>query len=364
MSRIVDVLLRTLGLTLVLIGVMGLTLLGPDGTWTVRTTIPEGTTTVLVEPSLASVLGPTVSISAEPTASARSSARPLLFLGRGMPADLSTFAGSAGLVRVVGLDGARRLDVRSGPDQSLDTGLGSGATSDDRGTGPVGPRPPAVDVDLWRQSVTGTGTRTLTWEPVKGAQSVLITSADGRALPELSLAVSWTDRTWVLLPVAPLVLGLALLALAWWLRRGHPTGPALAVAARGALTPSRRRGSGRGGEDVRPPAGEGVRPSTGDDHGPMIGDDHGPLTGDDVRLPIGDEIRPPAGDVLVPGSAGAGASTAPTELPTRMALRSQRRKHKTRRMPSPATFVSALRGGRRGQGGTGSSDDTRTGDPR
>ena len=53
------------GLTLLLVGLGLAVLLGPDGAWSATATVPAGRAAVLLEPSVVSVLGPRVAVTAE-----------------------------------------------------------------------------------------------------------------------------------------------------------------------------------------------------------------------------------------------------------------------------------------------------------
>jgi hypothetical protein len=204
MTRAASLLLRVLGLTLLLVGLMGFVLLGADGTWTARTELPAGRTAVLLEPSVVRVLGTSVTVRIEPSedddhvAVAAGDAPPAGdFLGRGRADDVTAFAQGTAVARVVGLTHSRRLEVRDG----------AGSTSAGVPTGtPSAAAPTAVDV--WQQQVTGPRARELVWRPTRGAQSVLVAREDGAALPALAVEVAWTDHTWLWMPTLALVLGL------------------------------------------------------------------------------------------------------------------------------------------------------------
>jgi hypothetical protein len=209
MTRAASLLLRVLGLALVLVGLMGFVLVGADGTWTARADIPAGRSAVLLEPAVVSVLGPSVTVRVEPTVTSDAAgasgvsglsglpgADSGLFIGRGRSDDLTIYARDLDVARVVGLARSRVLDVRAA--------AGSGASR------PLLRRPNAVD--LWQQQVSGPDAHALSWRPTRGAQSVLVAHQDGTPLPALDVEVTWTDRTWLWMPIAALLLGLGLLA--------------------------------------------------------------------------------------------------------------------------------------------------------
>jgi hypothetical protein len=209
MTRAASLILRVIGLALVLVAIMGFVLVGVDGTWTARTQVPAGRTAVLLEPSVVSVLGPSVTVRVEP-ADGTSGAD--LFLGRGRSDDLTAYAQDANVSRVVGLTRSRELDVREGPgpvatlpQSSLPTASTTAAPSAPAARG----RPPAA-VDLWEQ-VSGPGAHELSWRPTPGAQSVLVAAEDAAPLPALDVEVAWTDHSWLWIPSVVLVLGIALL---------------------------------------------------------------------------------------------------------------------------------------------------------
>jgi hypothetical protein len=247
MTRAASLLLRVLGLTLVLVGLMGFVLLGADGTWTARAEIPAGRTAVVLEPSVVSVLGTNVTVRIEPAVDddqarlATGIAPPAgYFLGRGRADDLTAYAQGPAVTRVVGLTRSRQLQLRDGPGRVpplTPAGVPSSA--------PNAPNPPSAAaptaVDLWQQQVSGPRARQLTWRPTPGARSVLVAREDGTPLPALGIEVAWTNHTWLWMPTAALVLGLALIVAGLVLGDALPS-PALLArpSTRGArsATPS------------------------------------------------------------------------------------------------------------------------------
>jgi hypothetical protein len=193
MKRAASAVLTVAGLTLVLVGVMAGVLLGPSGEWRAEGRVAEGARAVVVQPALAAVLGPRVGVRA-----ATADPQVPLFVGRTSTADARALVAGTASAEVVGLDGSRRLDVR--------TSSGSAAL----------PAPGGVDV--WQQATEGTGTVGLAWTPSPGGQSFVVTRADGAPLPAVDLTLSWRDTDWRLLPLVPLTLGAVLLVAARLLR--------------------------------------------------------------------------------------------------------------------------------------------------
>ena len=170
------------GLTLLLVGLGLAVLLGPDGAWSATATVPAGRAAVLLEPSVVSVLGPRVAVTAEAV-----DGRPL-FVGRARSDDADGYVRGTAHARVAGAGADRRLDVVPvAGTQRL-----------------VAPQ----DSDVWQQSGTGR----LTWAPTRGAQSVVVVRADGRPLPGLALTVTWHRGGWIWGPVVLILVG-GLLAL-------------------------------------------------------------------------------------------------------------------------------------------------------
>lgn len=225
MTRAASVLLRVLGLALVLVGLMGFALVGDGGSWTARAELPAGRTALLVEPAVASVLGPRVTLRVQPSA-ASDGAVPL-FLGRGRSDDLSTLAQDPGVSRVVGLVSSRVLDVRQGPGPVPKL---SSAATPTASSGSVTVRPAVASLDLWQQQVRGPQARELTWRPTPGARSILVATEDGSPLPALDVAVVWTDGRWTWFPVLALVAGLCLM-LGGFLLAGPPLGQIVGAVA-------------------------------------------------------------------------------------------------------------------------------------
>ena len=197
MKRAATAVLTVVGLTLVLVAVMVGVLLGPRGEWRAEGRVAGGARAVVVQPALAAVLGPRVSVSVETV-----DPNERLFVGRTSAADARALVTGTASAEVVGLEGSRRLDVR---------------TSSGAGTVPA-----PAGVDVWQQSSEGTGSAGLAWTPSPGAQSFVVARADGGPLPAVDVTLSWRDAGWRVLPVVPWALGLVLLLAAWLLRRLPP----------------------------------------------------------------------------------------------------------------------------------------------
>jgi hypothetical protein len=208
------------GLVLVILAGFGVVLLGANGTWHASARVPAGASAVLVDPQLASVLGPEVSVrvSAHEVAGA-----PVpLFVGRSRPDDAVAFVGVARHLRITGLDGARRLDTR-----------------------PVagGPTMPRVgSADIWHSRVVGDGKVEQSVVARPGAESVLIARPDGQPLPQVDVRLGWTNRWWYWIPALLLVSGLALLAVCrepgrWWSPAGGAPGADLRGGGRSRALP-------------------------------------------------------------------------------------------------------------------------------
>gem|GEM_PF-7041100 len=188
LTRATGALLTVVGLTLVLIGIMLGVLLGPDAEWSATGTVPAGRAALVVDSSLASVLGPRV------TVTARADARTQLFVGRARADDATAYVSGTSHAFARSIDANRRLRVES---------VEGTATL----VGPEG-------VDLWQQESSGPGTRSLAWQPTTGAQSVVVATADGRALPAVEVTVAWRDGSWRWWPLLLVVVGGGLLVAA------------------------------------------------------------------------------------------------------------------------------------------------------
>jgi hypothetical protein len=208
------------GLVLVICSVMGFLLLGTQGTWHSELRVPAGRTAVVIEPALASVMGPSISVHAQADSDVP------LFIGRARPDDTDALLESSDRLVVTGLDGARRLH-----------------TSRAQGSDPL---PAPASVDIWHRSTTGEGQTRLSYHAARGAQSAVVARADGAPLPALSVTVSWSNRTWYWIPLVLLLAGLGLIL---WLRRWSrpPTRVgAAAAAARRRRSAAARRPARRG----------------------------------------------------------------------------------------------------------------------
>src|SRR3954447_6541851 len=196
MRRAVAAVLTGTGLALVLVAFLGAVVLGPRGEWRAQGRVPQGARAVVVPPSLAAVLGPRVALRVEASDPA---AR--LFVGRARPDDARALAAGVPSAEVAGLQGPRGLEVRS---------VGGAASA---------PLPAPAGLDLWRQTAEGTGSARLAWSPSPGAESFVVTRADGAALPSLHLTMTWRDDSWRLLPLGVLAGGGALMVAGLLLRR-------------------------------------------------------------------------------------------------------------------------------------------------
>lgn len=199
------------GLVLVLVAVMGFVLLGTSGTWHSEVQVPAGRTAVVIDPALASVLGPQIQIDAR----AVDSSAPL-FVGWARPDDTAELLRGTDLLRLTGLDGARKVSVASSDGDQL--------------------LPAPDELDIWHSQTVGAAKVTLTYQAQPGADAVVIASENGAPLPALSVGLRWSDRSWLLLPGLLLALGLALVLL---LRRWYR--PATPITRRRMAASARRR---------------------------------------------------------------------------------------------------------------------------
>jgi len=188
LTRATGALLTVAGLTLALVAIMLGVLLGPDAEWSATASVPAGRSALVVEPSLASVLGPRV------TVTARADAGRPLFVGRARSDDATSYVNGTSHAVARSIDADRQLRLQGTEGASVLVAPG--------------------DVDVWQQESSGTGTRSLTWAPTPGAQSIVVAAVDGKTLPAVEVTVAWRDgswRWWLLLLVA---VGGALLLMA------------------------------------------------------------------------------------------------------------------------------------------------------
>ena len=174
------------GLVVLLCGLMGFVLLGTGGTWHSELQVPAGRTAIVVGPSLASVIGPQISVHVS-----SDGARVPLFVGHARPDDASAFVETSDHLVLTGLDGARQI-----------------ASERRHGNDPL--TPPAT-ADIWHSSVTGSGSVTLRYHAAVGAESAVVARTDGKPLPAMSVRLGWSNRTWYWVPLVLVVAGAALL---------------------------------------------------------------------------------------------------------------------------------------------------------
>src|SRR3954470_12095531 len=105
MKRAITGVLTLVGLVLVICSVMGVLLLGVNGTWHSQLKVPAGRTAIVVEPALAAVIGPRITVAADVDGDA---ALPL-FVGRARPDDTKALLETSDRLVVSGLDGSRAL---------------------------------------------------------------------------------------------------------------------------------------------------------------------------------------------------------------------------------------------------------------
>ncbi len=210
------------GLVLVLVAALGFGLLGAKGTWTTQATIPAGTTAIIIDPDLASVRGPEISISAKVLRPKAGQAQ--LFVGRARPDDVSALVAKSSYLRVTGLKGARKLSTNNVAGEATMTAA------------PV--------ADIWSLRALGAATVDLKTTAAPGAQTVLIATADGTALPELQVNISWINPAWLWIPGLLLLLGSVLLVVSLPLLRRLAT-PATLVAVGAGIWGQARQLSGK-----------------------------------------------------------------------------------------------------------------------
>ncbi len=203
MHRITSMTSTLLGLVLVILGFFGVFLLEGSGTWSASQTIPAGQGAVVIGPELASVLGPSVRIQVELSGDSTPTA---LVLSRGRADDVTAVTQSIQRYEIHQLEGTRRLRAQAfsgDPDSAT-----------------------AIAADVWQTRVAATNQVSDLRVAQPGAESVVVTRADGRALPELRVTMNWQNRWWLGYPAALLLLGALLLGLGFWVARFRAPQPA------------------------------------------------------------------------------------------------------------------------------------------
>ncbi|WP_426561672.1 hypothetical protein ACPPVT_15215 [Angustibacter sp. McL0619] len=196
MKRAITGALTLVGLVLVILAVMGVVLLGSKGTWRSAVSVPAGRSAVVVDPALAAVMGPRISVRADVADPADDNVQ--LFIGRARPDDTRSLLESTDRFLVTGMDGARGL-----------------ATSHLNGNDLL---PAPGSVDIWQSSAAAAGSAALSYQARPGAETVVITRADGKPLPALTLRLGWSRVLWYWVPTLLLLAGLGAIVLAMRMR--------------------------------------------------------------------------------------------------------------------------------------------------
>jgi hypothetical protein len=180
------------GLVVIIWAACGFGLLGSTGSWSASTVIPAGSSAVVIDPSLASVLGPETTVAVRAVGSTQQ-----IFLGRARPDDAAALV--APLIR-------SQIDGLAGPRQ-LKATLGQPAPAID----PVSPKLSAADI--WHEHLTGMGSVVSTTKAQPGGESVVVASTDGKPLPALRVTLTWSNPWWLLWPFVLAGVGLVLLTM-------------------------------------------------------------------------------------------------------------------------------------------------------
>ncbi|MGL4172755.1 MAG: hypothetical protein ACRCTR_01580 [Actinomycetota bacterium] len=219
MRRVLWSLTALTGLVMVILGVSGVIMLAPNGSWTIHTRVPAGQSAVVIDPALASVLGPQITVAASVEKSADDKVP--MFLGRARPDDAISLVKESARWSLTGLESPRQVRI-------------------ERASGSVVPQVSSADV--WQERAAGIGAVEQTVIAEQGAESVIIARQDGQPLPELDVRLVWTNPWWFWIPIVVAVIGIALMVV------GRPPGRRV---VRNKIAASRRRfGHADAGESV------------------------------------------------------------------------------------------------------------------
>jgi len=81
--------------------------------------------------------------------------------------------------------------------------------------------------DVWRLSATGKGSAELVVDQVSGPETAVVTSGDATPLGNVTMTMTWADRTWFFEALAAAVIGAIIAAFALgdlWQARPHQVG--------------------------------------------------------------------------------------------------------------------------------------------
>ncbi len=184
-GSIAGLVLVVVGALLLVVGIVGAVMVGPRSNYTDRKTVQPHAPAVVLTSGVVGAVGPQVTVAAHRLDGGA------LFVGRAISRDVSDLTGTAPSLRITGVHGLHGLVLKARPGT---TSLANVQTS-----------------DIWRDTSTGAGAQSLVWRPDDQAQSVLVASTDGSALPAVQISVSWHRSGWFPAALLFIVVGLALL---------------------------------------------------------------------------------------------------------------------------------------------------------
>lgn len=185
--RVLGAVMAVLGIALAALGAWSAIKLGPSGELHLSATV-KATGAIVVEPRVLNSLDIPVLVTA--TRGDGGS----VWLAAAPSADAGAVLAKSAVSTVsdVGYP-AGALDVRASPGRDL---------------------PDIRNADVWRLTAAGSGSTDLVIDQGFGPETVVVTSGDGTALTNVSVSVSWAERSWFFEALAAAVFGAIIAAFA------------------------------------------------------------------------------------------------------------------------------------------------------
>jgi hypothetical protein len=146
-----------------------------------------------------------------------------------VPVRVTATRGDGGAVWLAAAPSTDALAVLGTSEVSTVNGVHYGAGTLDLRTSGAGALPDISTADVWRLVAKGAGSAELVVGQGKGPERVLVTSGDATALTDVTMTLTWADRSWFFEALAAALIGAIIAAFAlgdlWHIRPRQPTEP-------------------------------------------------------------------------------------------------------------------------------------------